>query len=92
MRRIDDTSGRSGGTSGALGNQTHESDEEQSVVQPREVMKVSVTDISTSPDLPPLSFRILEPAPPGYLGELEPLLETLKRMREMVFRRCQSDP
>lgn len=52
-------------------------------------MKVSVADISTAPDLPPLSFRILEPAPPGYLGELEPLIETLKRMREMVLPSTQ---
>lgn len=89
LRRIDDSSARSSGTGGTYGNQNDESEEAQDIAQPREVMKVSVADISTSPDLPPLSFRILEPAPPGYLGELESLIETLKRMREMVLPTTQ---
>lgn len=41
----------------------------------RKIVNVSVADISAAADLAPLSFRILEAAAPGYLGELEPLIQ-----------------
>lgn len=50
----------------------------------RRVVEVTVSDISTSPRLPPLSFRILRLASPDYIGDLGPLLDTLRRMREML--------
>ncbi len=68
-------------TSANAGRPSHagsdESDDAPEADPQRETVKVSVADIS-------LAFRILEPAPPEYLGELEVLIETLKRMREQL--------
>lgn len=50
----------------------------------RRLIQASVSDISLLPKLPPLSFRILEPAAEGYLGELEALIATLRRMQELL--------
>jgi len=50
----------------------------------RHVVKVSVSDISTTPELPPLSFRILQLASPEYMWDLEPVLDTLRRMRKLL--------
>lgn len=50
----------------------------------REVIKVTVSDISTAPELPPVSFRLLQMASPDYMGDLAPMLDTLQRMRELL--------
>lgn len=49
-----------------------------------ETIQISVSEISVLPKLKPLSFRILEPASPDNLGELEPLITTLRRMQDLV--------
>lgn len=72
LRRIDGSPAQSGGTGGTFGNQNDESDEEQDILQPREVMKVSVADISISPDLPHYPFACLNPHLPDIWVSLNP--------------------
>ncbi|WP_138471792.1 hypothetical protein [Poseidonocella sp. HB161398] len=50
----------------------------------RESIKVSVSDISTIPQLPPLSFRTIQLASPDYIGDLEPLVDTLRRLQDLL--------
>ena len=47
----------------------------------RQSVQVSISDISMAAELPPLAFRLLEPASAGNAGELEPLIDTLHRMQ-----------
>lgn len=53
-------------------------------VPQRRVVKVTVSDIATTPMLPPLSFRVLQLASPDYIGDLGPLLDTLRRIRKLL--------
>ncbi len=47
-------------------------------------INVSISDISATGALQPIAFRLLEVAPPGYEGELKPLIDTLRRMRAIL--------
>lgn len=49
-----------------------------------DTVKLSVSDIEAQPKLKPVSFRILEPPSPNYEGEFETLLNTLRRMQELI--------
>lgn len=50
----------------------------------QQIIEVGVSDLSTTSELPPLSFKLLEPAPSGYAGTLEALIETLRRMQKLI--------
>ncbi len=56
---------------GAAGRQDEET-VAQADLPRREHITVSVSDISTVPDLPPLSFRTLQLSSPEYIGDLSP--------------------
>ncbi len=46
----------------------------------------SVAEAGVGATLPPIEFRMLDPADPGYLGELKPLIKVLPRISRMFPR------
>lgn len=73
----------SGIRSGPAGRQAEENDAPTETSR-HEHITVSVSDISMVPKLPPLSFRTLQLAAPDYIGDLRPVVDTLRRMRKLL--------